>query len=181
MAIINQRALAQQSVMAVATDMCNAARTAPKANGVDRLHIAVVEGEELHKLAARMIQMHAEGRGGAHFVRDADNVSASQACVLIATEIGPRPMGCESCTIADCANQKGYQGSPCVYGVHDLGLAVGSAASLAADRRVDNRVMYSVGAAVIDMGWFPKGVRLCMGIPLSVTGKSIFYDRKPLA
>jgi uncharacterized ferredoxin-like protein len=38
--------------------------------------------------------------------------------------------------------------------------------------------MYSIGRACLDLGIFDKGVRQALGIPLSVTGKNPFFDRK---
>ena len=78
-----------------------------------------------------------------------------------------------------CANNQAFMGAPCVYATHDLGLAIGSAVALAADRRIDNRVMFSVGEAAYDLGFLPVAARIAMGIPLSATGKNPYYDRKP--
>jgi len=58
----------------------------------------------------------------------------------------------------------------------DLGIAVGSAVKTASMLNVDNRVMYSVGVAALRLGMV-KG-NLALGIPLSATGKSIYFDRK---
>ncbi|MEA5068517.1 MAG: DUF2148 domain-containing protein [Christensenellaceae bacterium] len=179
MAIHPQTEFARESVLAVARDMANAARTAPKAKGVDRLHIIVIEGDTLHALAAHMREMHASGRAAAHFARDAGNLEASDACLLVATEIGPMPSGCADCGMRACANNQAFMGAPCVYATHDLGLAIGSAVALAADRRIDNRVMFSVGEAAYDLGFLPVAARIAMGIPLSATGKNPYYDRKP--
>ena len=51
------------------------------------------------------------------------------------------------------------------------------AAAAAADERVDSRIMYTVGKAAEEMGYV-EGPVIWHGIPLSVTGKSIFFDRK---
>jgi uncharacterized ferredoxin-like protein len=63
--------------------------------------------------------------------------------------------------------------------VTDLGIAVGSAVSVAADHRIDNRVMFSVGRAALKLGLLPDDVVNCYGIPLSISSKSIFFDRGP--
>ena len=178
MSVIRQEEFAREAVLAAAREMANAARTAPKAVGYDRLEIALAEGAQLEELAGHMEKMAQEGRAGSHFTRDAGNVRASLCCLLIGTRTTPMPRGCEKCGMSDCANHHGYAGgSPCLYAVHDLGLAVGSAVSLAADKRVDNRVMFSAGAAALELGWLGQA-RLAMGVPLSVNGKSIYYDRK---
>jgi uncharacterized ferredoxin-like protein len=58
-----------------------------------------------------------------------------------------------------------------------MGIAVGSAVSLAGDMRVDSRVMFSVGKMAMDMNLMP-GCSMVLAIPLSVSGKSPFFDRK---
>ena len=69
-------------------------------------------------------------------------------------------------------------GGVCVYDPLDLGIAIGSAAAVAAERHIDNRIMFSCGRAANSLGLL-DGAPLIMGIPLSVTGKSPFFDRKP--
>ena len=54
---------------------------------------------------------------------------------------------------------------------------MGSAVSMAADKRVDNRVMFSAGAAALELGWLGQA-GIAMGIPLSARGKSIYFDRR---
>ena len=57
----------------------------------------------------------------------------------------------------------------------DLGIALGSAAKTAQINNVDNRIMYRVGVAAKNAGIMESNV--IMGIPLSVSSKSIYYDR----
>ena len=57
----------------------------------------------------------------------------------------------------------------------DMGIAIGSAVKTAAMLNVDNRIMYRVGVVVREMNLVDWD--FVMGIPLSVTGKSIFFDR----
>ena len=67
----------------------------------------------------------------------------------------------------------------CIFATTDLGIAMGSAVAAAADDRIDNRIMYSIGRAVDVMPEYNGGEdAIWMGIPLSVTGKSPFFDRK---
>ena len=70
-------------------------------------------------------------------------------------------------------------GTNCVFNVTDLGIAVGSAVSIAADNRIDNRVMYSAGKGALKAGMLPPDVRIAYGIPLSISSKSIYFDRNP--
>ncbi len=67
---------------------------------------------------------------------------------------------------------------PCVFNTGDLGLAIGSAVSVAMDNRVDNRVMYTAGQAVLEMGFLGEEVKIVYCIPLSVSSKNVFFDRR---
>ena len=58
----------------------------------------------------------------------------------------------------------------------DLGIALGSAVKVASELNVDNRIMYSIGRAAMKMGLLKADE--IQGIPLSVKGKNIFFDRK---
>jgi uncharacterized ferredoxin-like protein len=70
----------------------------------------------------------------------------------------------------------GYSGPHCVMRMLDIGVALGSAAKTAGLLNVDNRIQQRVGAAARDLGDIQADV--VMGVPVSITGKSIFYDRK---
>lgn len=182
MALIFQQQIAEDAVAAAAFQIANAARTAPKAKGVDNLVIAVAYGEELEQIAQKMDSLVDEGRTSAFFKRDANNLRASQALVLIGTKV--KSMGlkeCGLCGFGDCTHREEHHpDAPCMFNTHDLGIAVGSAVSRAADMRIDNRVMYSVGIAVRELGLLGGDVPVIMGIPLSVASKSPYFDRKPL-
>lgn len=168
------------AVLSVAQNMCVAARTAPKTKGQDFIHTCICTGDDLEKIALKMEEL-SETIGYQFFRRDASNVRASQAVVLIAVENEMRMLGkgCGYCGHEDCAACEAAGGT-CVYGPLDLGIALGAAVSTAADARVDNRIMFSVGRAALEMGIFPVHVRTIMGIPLSVSGKSPYFDRKPM-
>ena len=57
----------------------------------------------------------------------------------------------------------------------DLGIALGSAAKTASILNADNRIMYRVGVAARKLGLIEGEV--VAGIPISATGKSIYFDR----
>lgn len=162
----------------VARRMCIAARTAPKACGIDNLVTAiVVAGPEREALAAEM-RRYGEACGAAFFTRDAGNLEAAGACVLIGTRLQRLGIpGCNLCGNDGCAASE-KAGARCAYNAGDLGIAVGSAVSVAADCRVDSRVMYTVGISAANLGLLGPDVKVAFGIPLSVTGKSPFFDRK---
>lgn len=160
----------------VARQMCLAARTAPKGRGKDLLQTALVTNPEKHLVAE---QMRVIGRRCdlAFFLRDADNVDAAGLLVLFGT--AKEPLGlphCGYCGFGNCANMQ-KAGGFCSFNLGDLGIAVGSAVSRAADMRVDNRIMYSVGKAVLELKLLSDKVRLIYGVPLSATGKNPFFDR----
>ena len=69
---------------------------------------------------------------------------------------------------------------PCVFNTSDLGTAVCSAAAVASDERIDNRIMFSVGMAARDLQLLGEDVKIVYGIGLSISGKNIFFDRIPI-
>lgn len=164
-------------VRQVACAMMTAARTAPKGCGVDHLELGVVTREELPALADAMRRI-GERDGKGFFLRDAGNVEQSQAVVLIGCRNLTRGLNCGYCGYPTC-REKSESGrpTPCAFDVTDLGIAVGSAVSVAADLRVDNRVLYSAGVAAREMGLL-DGCAIIYAIPLSVAGKDIYFDRK---
>ena len=174
--IIVSREAELSAILETAEAMCAAARTAPKACGIDRLDTAILTGEDKDALSAEMRRI-AEKSGDDFFRRDADNVDRSEAVVLIGTSEGPRGVDrvCSLCGYDGCVDNAVNDGK-CVLNSVDLGIAVGSAVSIAADRRVDNRVMFTAGKAAAALGLLGEK-QLIFGIPLSVTGKSPFFDR----
>ncbi len=56
-----------------------------------------------------------------------------------------------------------------------MGIALGSAAKTAGLLNADSRIMYRIGVAARQMGLVDW--EFVLGIPLSVTGKSIYFDR----
>lgn len=58
----------------------------------------------------------------------------------------------------------------------DIGVALSSAAKTAGLLNIDNRVQQRVGAAAKAIGLIKAEV--VMGIPVSISGKSIYFDRQ---
>jgi uncharacterized ferredoxin-like protein len=161
----------------IAEDMCVAARTAPKAKGIDLIVTAIVKGDTINKLADRMLKIQKEQNGSQLYIRDAESIKQASHIVLIGTKLQAVNLkACGICGYKDCEHKAPE--ALCAFNPGDLGIAIGSALSVAADHRVDNRIMFSVGRAAVELGLLGPDVKMAMGIPLSVTGKNPFFDRK---
>ena len=175
----NSSEMEMRAAMSAAERVCAAARTAPKACGIDHLVTLTLTDADKDAVADKMEQL--SGQFGAGFLmRDAGNVRAAQALVLFAVKESVRGLGdiCGYCHHKNCA-ECAKSGSVCVYDPMDLGIALGSAAAAAADCRVDSRILFSAGLAAMEMGILGEGVSMACGLPLSISGKSPFFDRKP--
>jgi uncharacterized ferredoxin-like protein len=169
------------AVMNVANAMCAAARTAPKACRIDHLDTAILTGGDKDALAGEMRKIGVSlGEKGAFFSRDAGNVDSAQAVVLIGAKYLPRGLGamCRLCGFSDC-EESAKAGAACVFTAMNLGIALGSAVSLAADARIDNRMMFTIGQAAVSLGLLGE-YKMVIGIPLSVSGKTPFFDRESI-
>ena len=164
-------------LLQAAGQICAAARTAPKAKGKDLLVTAVVTGSEKESLVARMREISRRD-GVGFFERDAGNIAGVDIVVLIGSRLNPLGLPhCGFCGFTDCQSLLAA-GGVCSFNSGDLGIAIGSAVSRAADMRLDNRIMYSAGKAALELGLLGEDVALAYGIPLSVSGKNPFFDRK---
>ena len=81
------------------------------------------------------------------------------------------------CGFDTCEAKEQHPQVPCIFNTNDLGIAIGSAVSVAADNRADNRVMFSIGFTVNEMRLMDTEDLIIFGIPLSSSGKSPFFDR----
>lgn len=171
--------------------MAASARTAPKAGGKDFIEIVVITREdELKRIADAMKGYAPKSTNEAFWLRDASNIEHSQALLLIGLA-KPVTAGydCGACGYPTCAEfakerqikdkEMGYSGPHCVMRMMDIGVALSSAAKTASLLNVDCRVQQRVGAAARAIGLI-KG-EVVMGIPVSITGKSIYFDRQAAA
>jgi uncharacterized ferredoxin-like protein len=175
---VNSIKAQEQAILNLAYSVCAAVRTAPKACGIDHLDTLILTGEDKKSLADEMRRVVGDlGQRGAFFLRDADNVDASQAVVLVGAKYKARGLQelCTLCGFENCAACSAA-GAACVFTPLDLGIALGSAAAMAADARIDNRIMFTIGKAAASLGLLGE-YKLIMGIPLSVAGKSPYFDR----
>ena len=176
--LYNSKDMEARAALDAAARICAAARTAPKAKGIDHIHTLVLTDADKDAVADAM-----ERFGNAHeagfFLRDAKNVREAAVLVLIGIREGVRGLNelCGYCHHADCGACKAANGV-CVYDPLDVGIALGSAAAAAADCRVDSRILFTAGRAAQELGLMDEGVHLIYGLPLSITGKSPFFDRK---
>lgn len=169
-----------QAVLEAAARMCAAARTAPKAKGMDNIVTLVLTGEEIQKLSDKMLEIGLRefGKPEGHFTRDAMNLLQAQAVVLIGVKRAYYGLPyCSMCGFASCEACR-TAGANCAFAPIDLGIAIGSAVSVAADLRVDSRILFSAGKAAEEMG-YTEGSVIWEGIPISISGKNVFFDRKP--
>jgi uncharacterized ferredoxin-like protein len=164
----------KQALDDIARYMCLSARTAPKAKGRDNLVIITLTPKERRKIILEMKRIGREqSRPGC--VRDAENIKKADSIVVIGTKKSPMGLNCGFCGYPTCKALVEAKGA-CSYNAIDLGIALGSAASIAANFHADNRLMYSIGKAAMTLGLMGK-CAMAIGIPLSASGKNPFFDR----
>lgn len=171
--------------------MAASARTAPKAGGKDFLEIVIIDKEDdLKRIAEKMKEYAPKSSNEPFWLRDASNIEKSDALLLVGLA-KPVTAGydCGGCGFPDCGSfaknrelketEMGYTGPHCTMRMIDIGVALSSAAKTAGLLNVDNRVQQRVGAAARALGMIKAEV--VMGIPVSIGGKSIYFDRKTAA
>jgi len=181
--LVESKNAEREAIQEAAKLMLVAARTAPKSAGIDDILTLIAYGEEKDEIADKMEEI-AEQRKSDGFRRDARNVRDSEVIVLISVR-GNRSLGlnCGACGHKTCkdfeeAKKAGadFAGPTCLFKALDMGIALGSAAKIASELNVDNRIMYRIGAAAVKLKMLPEAT-VAMGIPLSAKGKSIYFDR----
>jgi len=175
----------KEAIRMVAAMMAASARTAPKGKGLDKVKTLVIDGRDVNVLADAMEARATEQPSNLAplFVRDAGNVRRSTAIFLIGVTSEVENLNCGSCGYESCQeligvgrhNGKDFTGPTCIFQAIALGIALGSATKLASDLNIDNRIMYTVGATAMKLGLLDADI--IMGIPLSSTGKNIYFDR----
>ncbi len=178
MSTVDEKVIINESLLEIAGKMIVAARTAPKARGIDTFEFKLIVGDSIKKIAEKMIRI-ADEEDIPFFNRDARNILNSSVVFLAGTMI--KSIGlkkCGMCGLADCDEKNTMPSVPCVFNAGDLGIAIGSAAAVCMDNRVDNRIMYTIGQAAMELGMFETQIKIAYGIPLSATSKNPFFDRK---
>ncbi|MFA6141845.1 MAG: DUF2148 domain-containing protein [Candidatus Omnitrophota bacterium] len=157
--------------------MVGAARTAPKTRGTDNIEILIIDDAKTRKgIIKKMKEMSAK-ENRPSMGRDANSIIISPVIIVIGVRANPAGLNCGFCGYSKCEELKKTKGI-CAYNSIDLGIAASSAVSVAGQLHIDNRIMYSIGRACLDLNLFTRDTRQALGIPLSVTGKNPFFDRK---
>jgi uncharacterized ferredoxin-like protein len=172
---LNERATRHAHVMEIAKQMMTAARTAPKAKGLDILEIIAVEGGDIVTLSNKTQELGVAMNLG-FMLRDAENILSAEAVVLIGTRESLQGLNCGHCGFLSCAEKP--EPVPCAINSVDVGIAVGSACATAADLRIDSRVMFSVGYAAQKLNWLDS-CKTVFAIAVSASSKNPFFDRQP--
>ena len=184
MSCLNSQQSEKDAIKMAAALMAASARTAPKAGGIDNIKSLILDGDDLEGLADAM-ERKAEERPSLSefFIRDAKNLRNSSAVLLIGVRGNANvTIDCGACGYPSCEHfgkvrrrTQDFEGPNCMLKLIDLGIALGSAVKLASELNIDNRIMYTIGAAAKKIGLLDSDV--IFGIPLSTTGKSPYFDR----
>jgi uncharacterized ferredoxin-like protein len=181
-------------------------RTAPKSGGQDDIVYLSVGNKQKDIIAEEMENIGKEKASAnknkviseaikTSWASDAKTVKDSQGLILIGVR-GKKPFGanCGNCGFNTCSEfsahnlknkNKAISGPFCIFKIWDLGIATDSAAKTASMLNVDNRIMYRIGVAVLRIKLLDKKpgkniasiVSPVLGLPLSISGKNIFFDR----
>ena len=172
--ILSERDTRKEYETNAALQVMAAARTAPKGKGLDIVEIAAVTGGDIRVLSDKIREL-GEENGLKFFFRDAGNILQADVVILIGTRPQTHGLNCAHCGFPICAEKP--ETTPCALNTVDVGIAVGSACAMAADLRLDTRVMFSAGLAAQKLDWL-KGCQTVFALPISVSSKNPFFDRK---
>lgn len=174
--MIREKELIDVALKQAGISMMARAKTAPKAKGIEALEYILLEKEDFAPLIEET-KKQAYEYDIPFFIRDAKNLETSDLLLLIGCIDEPRNVpNCGFCGYKDCEENRSGRGN-CIYPSIDLGIAVGSALSLGQTLGVDSRVMMTLGKAAMNLDLFEKPVRAVIALPLSMTKKSLYFDR----
>ena len=190
--------LARQAVHQVATLMAAAAVTAPKSGGQLMLagkpaflETVIIESPDQRRQLGDWLRARGKERREQIWFRDADVAEAVHGILFIglAPNWYPPNYDCGACGYATCAeflhatkdlrrdsDELEFTGPTCNLRDIDLGIAVGSAARIAAQNGVDCRCQTRVAVAARKLGLI--SAELAVALSLSVTHKAIGFDRR---
>lgn len=182
----------------VAKLMSISVRTAPKSGAIDHVHVMIANSKEqksivemMRKIGETICQKLPNQKLGdairEDWESDAKTIIESGLLLLIGVE-GRKVIGlnCGGCGFSTCSEmlkhprisviENIFPGPYCIFKVMDLSIAAASAVKTAMEHNADNRMMYKAGVAALKLGIL-QPCDLIMGIPLSATGKNIYFDR----
>ena len=119
----SEKGIEEKGISQVISLMGLAARTAPKAKGMDNLVISAFSGADKDNLAQKMEEIASEGYQSRIFSRDAQNLRRAQAVLVIGTKLQTFDLDCNFCGFESCA-QCEEAGARCAYNLVDLGIAL---------------------------------------------------------
>jgi uncharacterized ferredoxin-like protein len=189
MSLMTSSQTLEDAVLTAAKLIMAAVVTAPKGRGVSEVDSVLLLGEEKERLARAMEEHDShKAKPVGIFQRDAQNIRKAATVLLIGVKgTMPKkpetPFNCGACGYLSCGEliktqkKRGedFVGPLCAFQIMDLGIALGVAAKMAAELNIDNRMMYSAGAAAMNLGFL--NADLIIALPLSVAAKNIFFDR----
>lgn len=177
MSIITFQEIKEDAIINIGKQLILAAKTAPKGRGVDLIEIILITGKEIEILSEEMKKI-ANEKGVSFFSRDADNIRNAPAVLIFGSAV--KPLGlklCGMCGFTNCIEKEKNPSVPCVFNAIDIGIAMGSVVSKAADLGVDNRIMYTIGQAAKNLKFLSTSCSIFFGIPLAAEAKNPFFDR----
>lgn len=155
----------KEAVLTVAKLMAASAITSPKAKGINNIVVKIVESkDDIEKIASKMEEL--APKYGKFYARDANNVKNSDVLILI---------GCKLASFNLNQPEKWKINIDDAMSLVNLGIAIGSAVKVASLHNIDNRIMLSLGVAAQELGIVDADI--VIGVPLSVKGKNIYFDR----
>jgi uncharacterized ferredoxin-like protein len=170
----------EEIIRTVADLMELSAKTAPKGWGKDFVVMKSIYENDINDLGNAMIHWGKENNEPL-FIRDGNSIVRSDSVVLIGIK-DPDVAGlnCGACGFEKCEDLKPldhgqFKGPSCLIRILDMGIAIGSAVKTASIHNIDTRIMYRAGMIarklkIIDADYV-------MAVPLSATGKNIYFDR----
>ncbi len=180
-----RKTIIDKAVKDVANLMVAAATTAPKSKGFDDLTIEIVSGVTISQIAKEIKKMRQEDLTSQTFwflEPDAEAIKESVVIFLIGIHAKRPPLilDCQACGFETCADyeqaiRQNKTTALCAFKILDLGIALSSATTVAAQHFIDNRMMWSVGMAAQRLDLI-KG-DIVLGIPLAAKGSNPFFDR----
>lgn len=176
--MLSEKDFKKEIIIDIAKKMAIAARTAPKGKGLSNLEIKIAFDSDIELIANKMVEI-SQKHNQKFFERDAQNILNSDAVILLGVKFNSLKLEyCGLCGFNDCKEREKNNQHPCSFNNIELGIALGSAASIAADNRVDSRIMYTAGMAARELNLFNKEFKIIMAIAISANDKNIYFDRK---